>query len=114
MELPERIPLKVLLPALGGAVFILLVLLLITAVSGRSRESEVVAPAPVLDLEFSDFIVDDPTPLADPGWLPVRPARNKWEPEEIDQFWVDPVELGIQRLEEENDEMVRDFFEAIP
>jgi hypothetical protein len=114
MALPKMIPLKVLVPALGGAFLMLLILLLIAAVSGRSRESEDIAPAPVLDLDFSDFIVDDPTPLADPGWLPVRPGRDKWEPEEIDQFWVDPVELGIQRLEEENDEMVRDFFEAIP
>lgn len=114
MELPGKIPLKILLPALGGAFLMLVVLLLVASLSGRSREGQAPPPSVSLNLKLSDFMVEDPVPLEDPGWLPVRPVREKWESEEVDEFWVDPVELGIQQLEEENDSMVRDFFETIP
>ena len=30
------------------------------------------------------------------------------------EFWVDPVEMGIERLGGENDRMVADLFETIP
>ena len=114
MELPRNIPWRIVLPALGGALFMLIILLLIVSVSGGGRDTEETVPRPPLDLSLSDFIVEDPVPLGDPGWLPVRPIREKWEPEEIQEFWVDPVELGIQQLEKENDTLVRDFFETIP
>jgi len=114
MAFPGKIPPKILLPALGGAFLMLMVLLVAGALAGRSREKEAPLPPPSLNLKLSDFIMDDPVPLADPGWFPVRPIREKWEPEEIGEFWVDPVELGIQQLEEENDKLVRDFFETIP
>ena len=65
-------------------------------------------------MKFSDFLIEDPFLPEEPDWQLLRPPREKWEREEIMKFWVDPVELGIQKLGGENDQLVSDFFEGIP
>ena len=100
-----------------GVAALALVAVLITVAVGLSRRPEMEpAPAakPAAPLKFSDFMIEDPVPLDTPDWQLARPPREKWEREEIMEFWIDPVELGIEQLGGENDRMVADFFESVP
>lgn len=102
-----------------GVVGAALIAVVITVMVGLSRRPRI-EPAPMpqrppaVTLKLSDFLIDDPVPLDEPDWQLTRPPRQKWEREEVMEFWVDPVEMGIEQLGGENDRMVADFFDAVP
>ena len=98
---------------IAAVALLAVVILLIVGAASRPSVPEPLA-VEAKPLKFSDFLIEDPVPLDRPDWQLRRPPRPKWEPEEVEQFWVDPVEMGIKALGEENDKMVEDFFDSIP
>ncbi len=47
-------------------------------------------------------------------WYFSREPQMRWSKEQIDMFWIDPAEIGIDLMNEKNDEIVRDFVEGLP
>jgi len=64
-------------------------------------------------LMLSDFILRSAGEEADESWALARPPRDSWSPGEIRRFWVDPARAGLEKLEKDNDELVRTFFLSV-
>jgi len=108
---------KIYLLAVAGLALIAVAITVIVNVSRRPQvEISVYEPEynGTSDLKLSDFMIEDPLPMDDPDWTYARQSKDRWSQQEVDYFWVDPVEIGIEELEKENDKMVEDFFEAVP
>lgn len=43
-----------------------------------------------------------------------REPREKWTREEVDRFWIDPKELGIEVLTKKNRNKVREILDSVP
>ncbi len=64
----------------------------------------------VWELEIPDeYVITGPEP-----WYVYREGVRRWSDDQIDRFWIDPVEIRIERLREETDARVEDFFENLP
>ena len=47
-------------------------------------------------------------------WYFSREPLKKWNENQVDLFWIDPMEIGIDLMEEESDRIVREFVGRLP
>lgn len=50
------------------------------------------------------------------SWGPerTRPPRERWSAEEVDQFWVDPGQIGAEYLSDTNRELIEGLLQGVP
>ena len=89
---------------------------LITVIAGLAGRDEKAPPVRELKeeqtetLSLSDFIRESDFQPAGISWKEARPRREKWSELEIERFWQDPARAGMEKLSEENDELLRTYF----
>ena len=91
------------------------VIAIVLTVSARARESvlaeaerrrsEQQALTNTTSFGMEDYYLDTRDP--DTGMVyPSRTPRSTWSREEVDRYWIDPEEAGLDTLESDNDRLV--------
>jgi len=98
-------------------------LLLVMGILIFSRPGKEVSSEPSMQTEdsvtrsgslmLSDFILPSTGEETEESWAQARPPRDSWSAGEIRRFWVDPARAGLEKLEKDNDELVRTFFLSV-
>ncbi|GAB6091271.1 hypothetical protein [Spirochaeta dissipatitropha] len=125
-NLPD-IPVKLIVRAtLAVSVLIVVLLLIISAFSGRSdrnRQPAAVAAPQVLSpleqiigpLQLHHFIIPNPEEqYMNPQIIPFRETGSPWSEEEIEPFWLDPLMIGLEETTKENRRLIQELYENIP
>ncbi|MFP4114212.1 MAG: hypothetical protein ACOC2Y_08170 [Spirochaetota bacterium] len=47
-------------------------------------------------------------------WVPYRPRREVWTDEQIAEYWLDPREIGLDVLDAEVEEHIRELLREVP
>jgi len=47
-------------------------------------------------------------------WVPHRPRREVWTDEQIAEYWLDPSEIGLDVLDEQVENEMRDLLREVP
>lgn len=47
-------------------------------------------------------------------WRFYRNPKSQWDDVDFSRYWIDPSEISIEYLVEENDELVEEIFESVP
>jgi hypothetical protein len=47
-------------------------------------------------------------------WYFSREPLKKWSKDQVEMFWIDPAEIGIDLMKEETDRIVRQYVEDLP
>ena len=47
-------------------------------------------------------------------WYFSREPLKKWSENQVDLFWIDPAEIGIDLMKEESDRIIREFVAELP
>ncbi|MBN1685970.1 MAG: hypothetical protein JW852_04900 [Spirochaetales bacterium] len=47
-------------------------------------------------------------------WYFSREPLKQWNQDQVDLFWIDPAEIGIELMREQTDAVIRDFVKEIP
>jgi hypothetical protein len=45
--------------------------------------------------------------------VPYRPRRERWTDRQLDEYWLDPQEIGLEVLDERVEEQMRRLFEEV-
>ncbi len=66
-------------------------------------------------LRVTDLAVpDDLDRFSMSDWYEFRPPLSRWNVEQIERFWIDPSEIELERVADENDRRIRELFQRIP
>jgi len=86
-------------------------------VPGEPADTVVVGP-PTLRSEWvtADRLVlpDDFASGGELEWVPHRPRREVWTDEQIGEYWLDPSEIGLDVLDEQVENEIRDLLQGVP
>ncbi len=77
----------------------------------KSSENDLIE----IDIDMSDFIIPEEIRSLDEfKWVPYRGVKDKWDQEDVDEFWISPEETVRQAAEEKNRKHIEELFESIP
>ena len=105
----------VLLITLGAAFLAILGVVVVSLIkTPRPVSVEFVKDPDESSIYISDFLF----PL-NPGkegfsYQLFRPVREKWNAQDIEEFWKDPGVEEIDSLTHENDAFIQEYFDAVP
>ena len=104
---------------IAGASFLLLILIvvLLLIIRGASADSDSDGPESGLFPWASAerlYVPDELERGVEPSWYPSRDTRERWNPEEISGFWIDPATIGIDVLDEQIEGQVEALFATVP
>lgn len=77
----------------------------------RRRETQALASSTSFGME--DFFLDARNPDAGVTY-PVREPKRFWTEEEVQHYWIDPSEAGLETLREDNDAKILDTLDVMP
>ena len=60
------------------------------------------------------YVPDELSSGMEPSWSSYRERREVWSADEVAEHWIDPLEIGVDLLEETVDEEIRKLLEAFP
>ena len=93
---------------------------LVMALSRRPADNKRDGPAQSIGNLYDWVTVDMlhiPNELAigtTPRWVPYRDRRERWSVENVEEYWLDPQEIGIDILEETVHDEIYQLLEAFP
>ncbi len=47
-------------------------------------------------------------------WIRFRPPRERWTPEDVERFWIDPGLIGAEYLSETNRRLIEEMLKEVP
>ncbi len=78
--------------------------------SGTRETSAATRPVSGTPLDFQ--FPDSHKNLWDNTWKPSISSEFDWNWDKIQEFWLDTEEIGVKILEEQNDDLLKDAFDA--
>ena len=60
------------------------------------------------------FVPDELAVGNTPRWVPYRERRERWSSDDVDEYWLDPQEIGIDILSTTVHEEITQLLEAFP
>lgn len=96
--------------------------ILITVVvrlSGNSRKTPVVENPAITQMQdsimVSEFLIpEDYSVENESEWFFYREPLQRWTKDQLERYWVDPRDIGIELLQETNDKLIEELMESIP
>ena len=93
------------------------VIIIVLSVSGRNRSDDMAeterlrreqqALTNSTSFGLEDYYRDSRDPSVGVVY-PARSPRSSWTRDEVEEYWIDPAEAGLDTLAEENDALIRD------
>ncbi|MEW5816866.1 MAG: hypothetical protein AB1798_15905, partial [Spirochaetota bacterium] len=78
-------------------------------------EQQVLKTAPGKKIDSTDLkIPAEYSQIWEKKWYPFRGKMEKWSWEEVEKYWIDPIEIGINIVSEENDRLIKEIFGKVP
>ncbi len=124
-NLPE-VPIKALIGGVLALALIIVLVILLVAVLGqaespgqtetlRMSNSGVGAQAILGPLQPHLFLIPNPEKdFTSLQLMPFRPLGSPWSQQEIEPFWLDPLEIGLEQVKNDNRKLVQDLYKSIP
>ena len=104
--------------AVGGATVIALVITISVGLANRPDRTTRQVESTEVDFELpyiTEIIIPEEFTLTGgERWYFSREPLNKWTEEQVEVFWIDPAEIGIDLMKEESDNAVQEFVEELP
>ncbi len=117
MKLFTAAELKVVLLAVGVAAAAAILITVIIGIARRPTVSRI-TEEPYLERSAPDIteiiIPEEFTLTGGERWYFFREPISKWNQEQVDQFWIDPSEIGVNLLERESNKKIEDFIQSLP
>lgn len=116
LKLVDRRSLIILIGAFTVGTLIAVIIIVLT-ISGRNRsdartdaerrQNEHQAITSSTSFGMEDYYLDSRDP--DVGIVyPVRSPQSSWSGEEVNEYWIDPAEAGLETLSADNDQIIMD------
>ena len=116
LKLVDRRSLLVLIGAFTVATLVAVIIIVLT-ISGKNRsdaqadaerrQNEHQAITSSTSFGMEDYYLDSRDP--DVGIVyPVRSPQSFWSSDEVDEYWIDPAEAGLETLSTDNDQLIYD------
>ncbi len=118
MRLFTRTEQKIIWIAVAAATFIALSITIPVGLAGREKIA--VQPGQsagaTADLPYITEIIvpEEFTLTGGERWYFSREPLKEWNESQIDLFWIDPAEIGIDLMKQESDRIVREFVAKLP
>ena len=118
MRLFTETELKVMLVAVSALTVVALVITISVGLAKRNKISS--KNVSLYDgetelIDSTDIIVPEEfTLIGGERWYFSREPMKRWNDDQIHQFWIDPVEIGIELIREDTNKAIRDLVESIP
>ena len=104
--------------AVGGATVIALVITISVGLANRPDRTTRQVESTEVDFELpyiTEIIIPEEFTLTGgERWYFSREPLKKWNEDQVDLFWIDPAEIGIDLMKEESDRIIRDFVAKLP
>jgi len=104
----------------AGAAVVALIVTVIVMMARRPSDTEIMdvatpADGPLPVVSPADLIVENELARGTrPQWVPYRPRRDRWSEEDVDEHWIDPAQIGIDVLNTQVEQAIRDLLEDVP
>ena len=111
--------LKIVFISVGIIAAFVIIILVITGRQNSNLSSNVKAgKEPGTDnirLHFSDFMIpEEYIEIYKHDITLFQEVKNFWTWKEVERYWIDPKEIGLEFLESENEKKIDTFFKKVP
>lgn len=103
--------------AVGALSVLAVAIVLAVMLPGRSADTQKVEPPPLrYEWVTADRLVlpDDFSGSDELSWVPYRPRRERWTQEQINEYWLDPTDIGLDVLDAKVEKHVQSLLEEVP
>lgn len=118
MRLFTEREIRLILFGVGAATTVALsIAIIISVVQNRGQRVTTgrVEPRESHVLEAKDVVIPEEYRTVSPSyWYVFRPRVERWNPEQIKRFWIDPRVIQLEELAASNDRAMIEFFERVP